>query len=696
MTRCWTATGPCMRLQDYQNAVRALPHGKRLPNAVYVYRGDGVVLDGVLNALVDRLAEVHGVGPDYNVVKFRTNAPRLSFLRYADFVEDPHPTLMSAVSVDLAKGKARPTDYADNVNPPILHRKEAMLPLEHPRRAEYEALTQAEEAEGLYTETATIGFRLNWDRLLEQRGLYYEGHQLRRREGAPPLAARPAEQPIVQRHKTALARYELSKPVRTLLEHGLLRPDTTFFDYGCGLGADIKGLLALGHQADGWDPVHRPEASEARAAIVNLGYVLNVIEDPAERLETLVRAHELAERLLVVSALINETVDTDTAVTYSDGVLTNRSTFQKYFEQQELQQYIEDALEVTAVPVALGIFYVFRDPIEEQEFLQRRNRRVIDWAQIRLKTGLSYPEDCPRRVRARLDPYEQHAELLEAYWSRMLKLGRPPTALEFDRYEELRQALRSPRRAERFLFKRHGPEPYQLAQAARKSDLLVYLALANLRKRVPFSHLPPSLRIDIKTFHGDYRRAMERGRDLLFAAGDPDEIELACEDASVGCQDAQALYVCRRLLDRLPPLLRAYVACAEALYGDVRQADLIKLHKASGKVTFLLYDDFEDRPLPELRLRIKVNLRNRWVQAFDHSAQGQLLYFKERFLEPEHPDAAAMRDLSQELQRHGVQDRDGLASPKPLLQAVLQRAGRSDLISRCFPDHAHGTTTPTP
>jgi len=58
----------------------------------------------------------------------------------------------------------------------------------------------------------------------------------------------------------------------------------------------------------------------------------------------------------------------------------------------------------------------------------------------------------------------------------------------------------------------------------------------------------------IKTFHGDYRRATERGRELLFAAGDPDEIELACEAASVGCQDAQALYVFRHLLTHCFPL----------------------------------------------------------------------------------------------------------------------------------------------
>jgi DNA phosphorothioation-associated putative methyltransferase len=82
--------------------------------------------------------------------------------------------------------------------------------------------------------------------------------------------------------------------------------------------------------------------------------VLNVIEDPAERLEALVDAYRHARRLLVISGLICETVERATAAVLGDGVLTKRNTFQKYFEQGELQQYIEDALDCTAVPVALG------------------------------------------------------------------------------------------------------------------------------------------------------------------------------------------------------------------------------------------------------------------------------------------------------------------------------------------------------
>jgi DNA phosphorothioation-associated putative methyltransferase len=154
---------------------------------------------------------------------------------------------------------------------------------------------------------------------------------------------------VFERHKTALTRYELSKPVKTLLEYGVLRPARTFFDYSCGQGSDIRGLQALGHTADGWDPVFRPEAPKQEVDIVNFGFVLNVIEDTAERLETLVNAYRHTRRVLTVSALINETAEDGRAALYQDGIVIRRNTFQKSFEQQELQQYVEDALETTAI-----------------------------------------------------------------------------------------------------------------------------------------------------------------------------------------------------------------------------------------------------------------------------------------------------------------------------------------------------------
>jgi len=181
-----------------------------------------------------------------------------------------HPALRHAITIDLVTGRARHSDYAKNINPPILHRKESFVPADHSRRAEFEALTQAEEEAGLFRETTTIGFKLNWRKLLQSKGLVVDGHKLERREPAGPLGNGLATV-VVERHKTALTRYELSKPVKSLLEYGLLQHGTTFFDYGCGQEADFRGLQGLSYDSEGWDPVFRCEVSKREADLVNLG-----------------------------------------------------------------------------------------------------------------------------------------------------------------------------------------------------------------------------------------------------------------------------------------------------------------------------------------------------------------------------------------------------------------------------------------
>jgi hypothetical protein len=692
-----------MQFAEYQRLAGQIKHGKRLPGALYVYREADENFSPELNRLLAQLIAIYRINGEFNLIKFRTDEFKISFLSYPDFFEEAHPVLRKAITIDLVKGKARAMDYAQNINPPILHRKETFLPRHHPQWEKFHALTQAEQEAGLYNETSTIGFKLNWDRLLQEKGLAIEGHQLK--EIVAPAVKKRAPVAFVERHKTALTRYELSKPVKSLMEYGLLKPGATFFDYGCGQGSDARGLQALGFEAEGWDPVLRSEVSKCAADVVNLGYVLNVIEDPAERLEALVDAYRHARRLLVVSALINETVETGRSAPFRDGVLTRRNTFQKFFEQQELQQYIEDALEATALPVALGIFYVFRDPADQQDFLSARSRRTVDWSRITARLGLGgpakgvwqtlyqdnrelieafgklalslgrFPEPGefereieiterlgslkralrafvlgggaadlewteiagrfgigqPARSRSEI-LYERNRELFDAFWNRTLELGRLPDPDEFSRYPDLCDTIGSGKKALRLFLRRGGGDSLKQAAASRRNDLLVYVALANLRKRVPFGHLSAGLRRDLREFFGNYKAALQKGLELLYAAGDPGEIELACEDLPIGWQDEQALYIHRSLLDQLPPLLRAYVGCATTLFGAVEQADLIKIHKASGKVTFLVYDNFEGNPEPELQQRIKVNLRTRWVQVFDHRSDGQRLTSKERFL----------------------------------------------------------------
>jgi hypothetical protein len=56
-------------------------------------------------------------------------------------------------------------------NPPILHRKEIILPSDHPLHASFARLTAQEEKHGLLADPATIGTRDGWQRCLAIAGL---------------------------------------------------------------------------------------------------------------------------------------------------------------------------------------------------------------------------------------------------------------------------------------------------------------------------------------------------------------------------------------------------------------------------------------------------------------------------------------------------------------------------------------------
>ena len=129
--------------------------------------------------------------------------------------------------------------------------------------------------------------------------------------------------------------------------------------------------------------------------------------------------------------------------------------------------------------------------------------------------------------------------------------------------------------------------------------------------------------------------------------------------------------------------------CAAQRYGDPAQADLIKIHKHSRKVTFQHYDDFEGKPLPELRTRIKVNLRNLFVEVYDHSTgpKIQLLFFKERFVGTEHPGRVAMEKFSVKLRKLGLDESTiGYGPDKQLFTDLLTKNGLSEnLIAQRSP-----------
>ncbi len=677
-----------MKADEYSAVLARLPFGKKLPDAVYVYSIEGA-LPEPLRSLVVPLRQRLQLDDAFNVIKFSTDFA-VSFLEYREFFTDPHPSLAAAVRVNLAAGKVKELRYDIRSNPPILHRKETLLPLDHPDRPRFAALTQQEEDAGLFDDARTIGFKANWQSLLQEKGLGYEGHSLVRLE--EPRSEQPAyDEPVrVHRHRTAITRTALSKPIRQAMECGILSEGKTVFDYGCGLGTDADGLRALGYEVAAWDPAYFPDAPKKAADVVNLGYVLNVIENPVERIAVLVDAWRYARQALVVSTMISGKESYGYVREHGDGVLTSRNTFQKYFEPAEIHGLIESAFECDAFPLGIGIYAVFKDPKAGQAFLASRTRRHIDWDELSSKLGFLRP----KKRTGVVDLYQTNKELLDDFWTFALNLGRIPVAGEYARDAELRERVGGPKKVHRLFLEHYGPDTFEAARKQRKEDLLVYLAAAGFQKRIPRKNLDDSLQADLVSHFGGYRQAQEEGSRLLMSLGQPSTLPDAAVELPFGWHDEVEGHfsIHSSLVSKLPAVLRVFIECGMRLYGVANEADVIKIHLKSRKLTLLSYDNFLRAPFPELQTRIKIDLPRLTVNTFEYgdgdSESRQLLFFKERFVDGSFPGRARMEQVSRRLEMLGISQtslgpNDQNAPSKSVFEALLARYRlRPDLTKR--------------
>ena len=206
---------------------------------------------------------------------------------------------------------------------------------------------------------------------------------------------------------------------------------------------------------------------------------------------------------------------------------------------------------------------------------------------------------------------------------------------------------------------------------------IVHGGRGRFRRRSPISVLPVGLQRDIRTFSGSYSNACRQADDLLFRAGSAEAVDEACRRSAVGKLLPNALYVHRTALESLDPLLRVYEGCARAYLGTIDGANLIKLHRQSGKVSYLVYPDFETDPHPALRRSVKLSLRTREIDCFDYTASTNppILHRKETFLTSDHPLHAKFARLTQQEEKHGLLDDTATIGTKDGWQARLNAAG---------------------
>jgi DNA phosphorothioation-associated putative methyltransferase len=635
--------------------------GKRVAGNIYLHRDAVAGLESESRSEIWE-AEAIANTSQWNVVKLRkTGQKRLSLLTYEDF-ERPFPALLESVTVDLESRTSVRRSYRARANPPVLHRKELLLPAHHPRREKYSELTKGLERIGLLRDTSSIGTRVAWEQRLQEAGVKIVGHAIEKLDEAGSLP-----EVEIQRHLAAIRRDGLSTPVQALIRHGLIDENTTVFDYGCGFGSDVEGLRAACISAAGWDPYYAPDELIESADVVNLGFVLNVIESPSERQDVLRSAFALAHRCLAVAVITSSRARTDCCQAYGDGHVTRLGTFQKFYRPAELKDVIEATLGREAFPAGPGLFFVFSDPVAEQSYLLSRQTR-------RPTSRLSI---AARRKEAREAAFEALRPALEAIASTAEDLGRWPVPRELPNEitDALEQAKTSAAKAIHLARSLSEPEILERAAKQRQEDITVYLALNEFNRRKNYRDLPERLQRDIRALFGSYALAQTEARELLFSLADTDSLLGAAQKTSsegLGHLDEEANYwVCTELISRLPAALRCFAGCAEKYAGGFEEMQLVKLHLLSGKLTGFQYADFDLSPFPRLELRTKVDLRRQRISDFDHGDEDQRLLLKSRFMVPDQADYARQQRFDETATEIGVGDLGFRATGQELASLAL-------------------------
>ena len=439
----------------------------------------------------------------------------------------------------------------------------------------------------------------------------------------------------IDRHKAAISRNELSKPVFAAIQQKVLKPDNTFFDYGCGKGSDVSILQDQGYKAIGWDPYHASESKKQQADVINLGYVINVIEDPIERKEVLKDAFQYADQCLIVSAQVLTEDQQTQGESFEDGIVTKRNTFQKYYSQSELHTFIAETLKVDPIPACLGVFYVFKDEKNREHFLSDKYIRKYICR--------------PRQFKSLEEKLEPYKDLLEEFANTVENLGRLPKSDEFTKYNKLKLHIGSPKKALTFCEQLFDDFDFTKIAKNRYNDILVYISVSSLRGKFKQSNLDDGIKKDIKIIFGSIAEVKAEASHLIHQLRDHKNIYKECGKSTIGKLLPDSLYIHVDYINSLSPLLRLYISCATIFTGELADATLIKINRNKRKISFLYYDDFDRNPHPKLLHSTVVDLGyltvKDWIQS---KTNPPILHRKETFVGKDYPGRNKFEKLTRQ------------------------------------------------
>ena len=408
--------------------------------------------------------------------------------------------------------------------------------------------------------------------------------------------------------------------------------------------------------ASGWDPVFHPDGHVAPADVVLLTYVLNIIEDPAERRQTLKWAWDLADSVLVASARLTWEKSRVNGQEFADGVLTSRQTFQHLFGAGELRNFVQEVTGVRCVSAAPGVVYAFKNDKARIAYLARRVIPDAEWlASDDTTSAIAAVVDFTER-RGRLPRLEEMPELLAEL------LGHFGGA-------DLKRLVR------------RSADPEKITEGGNRSTLntLLFLAVELFHGRGPFGTLPLSVQLDVRACFSSYSEACKRADRLLLKLRDDVYVRGAMRASKVGKLTPTALYVHRRAVDRIPTVLRLYEHCAAVAAGRPAAWTVAKLRHHGRAVSWLDYPEFDTDPHPKLAASYSVELRGLDTSHISYvdSNNRPLLHRKHEFLDPEDPDVPKYRRLTEAEVRAGLYEQPQLIGTEHGWEAELNRCGRA-------------------
>jgi DNA phosphorothioation-associated putative methyltransferase len=137
----------------------------------------------------------------------------------------------------------------------------------------------------------------------------------------------------------------LAKLLVGMIEDKELNKPELILDWGCGRGDDIRYYKEHGLAALGWDPHYESVIMASKGTkfdIVTCAYVLNVIDNPEDRVDTLREAKKFLRRRghILVCARSHSEIEYQAATNkwkrMSDGYITGSGTFQVGLSNDDL------------------------------------------------------------------------------------------------------------------------------------------------------------------------------------------------------------------------------------------------------------------------------------------------------------------------------------------------------------------------